>query len=74
MNVQWKSVWKNIKKLITNNFWLKILALLCASLLWLLVVNIDDPTQSRNFTAVFSKSDGTRILEHIKIHKQKKSV
>ena len=30
---------------------------------------IDTAGQSRNFTAVFSKSDGTRILEHIKIQR-----
>ncbi len=30
---------------------------------------IDTAGQSRNFTAVFSKSDVTRILEHIKIQR-----
>lgn len=42
---------KKLTKLVTNNFGLKIIALLFAFALWLVVVNIDDPTQTQNFTA-----------------------
>lgn len=42
---------KKLTKLITNNLILKLAALLFAVVLWLVVVNVDDPTQTRNFTA-----------------------
>ena len=42
---------KKLTKLITNNLILKLAALVLAVILWLVVVNVDDPTQSRNFTA-----------------------
>lgn len=45
---------KKITKLITNNFGLKILAVLFACVLWLAVVNIDDPKTSRYFTTTVS--------------------
>ncbi|MBR1629470.1 MAG: hypothetical protein IJ679_09465, partial [Lachnospiraceae bacterium] len=54
MNAKWKSIIEKIKYSATNNVGLKLLSLFCAALLWLLVVNIDDPTQSRNFTATVS--------------------
>ena len=41
---------KKITKLITNNFGLKILAVLFSIALWLVVVNIDDPKTTRTFT------------------------
>lgn len=40
-----------IIRTITNNFGLKILAVVFASVLWLAVVNIDDPVTTRSFTA-----------------------
>lgn len=42
---------KKILQTVTNNFGLKILALIFAAVLWLAVVNIDDPTTTRSFTA-----------------------
>ncbi len=45
---------KKIVRRITNNFGLKILALVFAGVLWLAVVNIDDPTTTRSFTATVS--------------------
>ncbi|MBO5372902.1 MAG: hypothetical protein J6A75_09295 [Lachnospiraceae bacterium] len=43
-----------ITKWITNDFGLKILAVVFASVLWLAVVNIDDPKITRSFTATVS--------------------
>ncbi len=41
-----------MKKKITNNIGLKILAVLASSLLWLVVVNIDDPINTRIFSSI----------------------
>lgn len=41
---------KKAVKLVTNNFGLKIMALVFAVVLWLVVLNIDDPTKSKTFT------------------------
>lgn len=43
-------IWKKIKGLFTYNTGIKLLAALMAFILWLFVVNIDDPSQSQNFT------------------------
>lgn len=43
-----------IIRIITNNFGLKILAVVFAGVLWLAVVNIDDPVTTRSFTATVS--------------------
>lgn len=45
---------KKLAKMLTNNFGLKIVALLFAMTLWLVVINIDDPTQTRTFTTSIS--------------------
>lgn len=45
---------KKAIKLVTNNLGLKLLALLFAGILWLAVVNIDDPTQTTSFTTSVS--------------------
>lgn len=41
-----------MKKILTNNILLKILSLLFAILLWLVVVNIDDPTVSKTIYGI----------------------
>ena len=46
-----KKTTKIISSFFTDNVGLKAIALISAALLWLLVVNLDDPKQSRNFTA-----------------------
>lgn len=45
---------KRLTKLLTNNFSLKVAALLFAIAMWLVVVSIDDPTQTRPFTTAIS--------------------
>lgn len=45
---------KILTKWITNNFGLKILAVVFACVLWLAVVNIDDPKTTRYFTTTVS--------------------
>lgn len=41
-----KSILKMIQKLLTNNWMLKIVSLLIAAVVWLAVVNINDPTKT----------------------------
>lgn len=41
---------KKLVKILTNNFSLKILAVFFAVILWLVVVNIDDPTKTKELT------------------------
>lgn len=41
---------KKVTKLVINNLGLKLMAVLFAVILWLVVVNIDDPTQTKTFT------------------------
>lgn len=52
---------KKITKLITNNFGLKILAVLFSIALWLVVVNIDDPKTTRTFTTTVSIENGNYL-------------
>lgn len=49
---------KKMFKRITNNFGLKVLAFLFASVLWLAVVNIDDPNTTRSFTTTVVIENG----------------
>ncbi len=41
-----------MKKLLTDNIGLKILALLAAAILWLVVVNVDDPVVEKRFSGI----------------------
>lgn len=41
----------HIRDILAKDVGLKLLSIVLAAVLWLLVVNLDDPTQSRNFTA-----------------------
>lgn len=43
-------MWNRIKRAVTDNLPFKILALLFAIALWMIVVNVDDPTQTKTFT------------------------
>ncbi len=54
---------KKILKRVTNNFGLKILAVVFAAALWLAVVNIDDPTTTRTFTATVNIENGDYLTK-----------
>ena len=41
---------RKLGRKITNNFGLKLLAALFAVVLWVVVINIDDPTKAQSFT------------------------
>ena len=41
---------RKLTKRITNNFGLKILAAVFAIILWMVVVNIEDPEKTKGFT------------------------
>lgn len=43
-------MWNKIKRAVTDNLSFKILALLFAVALWMVVVNVDDPDQTKTFT------------------------
>lgn len=55
-------------KVITNNIGLKLLAALFAIILWLVVVNIDDPKISERFTASVVIENGEYITEQGKYY------
>lgn len=54
---------KKLGKTLTNNFGLKILAILFAIILWLVVVNIDDPTHKKTFTTTVSLEHPEYVTE-----------
>ena len=41
---------QKIAKLITNNFGLKVLAVIVAVIFWLIIVNVEDPERTRVFS------------------------
>ena len=41
-----------MKKKIVSNFWLKIMAVLVSFLIWLMVINGDDPIKTETFRNV----------------------
>lgn len=54
---------KKFGKIVTNNFGLKILAILCAVVLWIVVVGIDDPTTTMTYTTSISFSNQEYLTE-----------
>lgn len=62
---------KKFGKVITNNFGLKLLALLFAIVLWLIVVNVDDPKITRTFTTSISVENESAITNQGKYYEIK---
>ena len=65
---------QNIKRALTQDIGLKILALIFAFFLWLVVVNIDDPTQTRTFTAVVTVTNADVLQDAGKLYEIKDGV
>ncbi len=63
-----------IKRAFTNNIGIKLLALVISFLLWLAVVNIDDPTQTRTFTAVVTVTNEDTLAEAGKLYEIKDGI
>ncbi len=57
-----------LKKAFTQNIGLKFLALVFSFALWLVVVNVDDPTQTRTFTAVVSVTNESSLTSQGKLY------
>ncbi|MCR5467330.1 MAG: hypothetical protein K6F37_00075 [Lachnospiraceae bacterium] len=51
---------------ITNNFGLKILAILISVAIWMIVVNVDDPKITRNFTAPVTIENASYLTDQNK--------
>ena len=65
---------QNFKKALTKDWGLKLLALVFAFFLWLVVVNIDDPTQTRTFTAVVTVTNEDVLKSAGKLYEIKDGV
>lgn len=65
---------QRIKRAFTKDVGLKILAIVFSFLLWLIVVNIDDPTQTRTFTAVVSVMNDDVLTNAGKLYEIKDGV
>ncbi len=59
---------------LTKNVGLKILAILFSFALWLVVVNIDDPKQTRTFTAVVSVTNEDVLTKQGKLYEIKDGI
>ena len=59
---------------LTKDVGLKILAFIFAFLLWLVVVNIDDPTQTRTFTSVVTVTNGDVLKSAGKLYEIKDGI
>ncbi|PHU40807.1 hypothetical protein CSX00_04115 [Pseudobutyrivibrio ruminis] len=65
---------QKILKALTKDVGLKILAFVFAFLLWLVVVNIDDPTQTRTFTSVVTVTNADVLKNAGKLYEIKDGV
>ena len=64
----------DIKRALTNNIGIKLLAILFALSLWLVVVNVDDPEQTRSFTAVVTVVNDEALLNSGKYYEIKDGI
>ena len=65
---------QKIIRALTKDVGLKILAIIFSFLLWLIVVNIDDPTQTRTFTSVVTVTNESVLKEAGKLYEVKDGV
>lgn len=65
---------QKIMKALTKDVGLKILAVVFSFLLWLVVVNIDDPTQTRTFTSVVTVTNADVLKSAGKLYEIKDNV
>lgn len=59
---------------LTKNVGLKILAIVISFLLWLVVVNVDDPKQTRTFTSVVSVTNEDVLTQQGKLYEIKDGI
>ncbi len=53
---------ENLKKSLTNNLGIKLLSLPLAAIIWIIIINIDDPIISRNYTNVAIELQNTEAI------------
>lgn len=58
-------MWKKIANIFTKNLGLKILSLFFAVIVWLLIVNTDDPIQSKSFTVNVKPTHTDTVTEEM---------
>ena len=54
---------KKFGSVVTNNFGLKVLSIIFAIIMWLVVVNIDDPKITKTFTTTVSITNESAISD-----------
>lgn len=57
-----------MKKILLNNWFLKLASLLFAFTLWFIVINVTDPTEDKNFSNIPVKLVNTDVLDEDKIY------
>lgn len=62
-------MWNKIKRVLLNNIWLKLLAIVFAIGLWFVVVNVNDPNQTKSFTTNVNIINGETITSQGKYYK-----
>ena len=65
---------QNLIDALTKNVGLKILAIIFSFLLWLVVVNIDDPKQTRTFTSVVTVTNEDVLTNRGKLYEIKDGI
>ena len=57
---------RKLTKRITNNFGLKVLAVVFAIVIWLVVVNIEDPEKTKGFTIPVTIENSDYLTQSLK--------
>ena len=56
---------EKLRKMLLNNLAIKILTLPLAAIIWIIIINIDDPTISRNYTNVSIQLQNTDAIDSL---------